>query len=517
MPIRTNRKKKTECNLCAELGYRAFACVPILKSNRIVGFVHVANHSENSFSSNEIDILRLAALLLPLSIENIATLHSLQTDYTELERRFSERKSQLLKANRSLRKEIAERKRIEESLKLNEARLEALHRLNQMAGASFQEICNFALEEGVRLTKSQYGYLYFMNEDETFLTAYSWSKGVLDQCDVPGAPSVFPVAKTGLWGEAVRQRRPIITTDYSSPNPHKRGIPIGHVPILSHMNIPIFWDGRIVAVAGVANKGKEYVEHDVRQLQLLMEGMWGLIQRKRTLESLKNSEERLRSLTAQLINAQEMERRRISSELHDEMGQALMTLKLQIRGLQKNRRKKQVSYAADLEQVVGYIDEIARTISRISRDLRPPILEDLGLSEAIHSLLDQVSPHYKVKISRNLEKFAAFFPREKEILIFRIFQEALTNITRHAEASRISISFTQQEDRFLLTIEDNGKGFDPDAVLSKAMPQRGLGLSAMQERVRMVGGNLRICSETDRGTKLIFSIPFRNGDALESC
>ncbi len=188
---------------------------------------------------------------------------------------------------------ILQQRRAVEALQLDEARLEALVRLNQMTQASLQEIMGFALEEAVRLTKSQIGYLAFMNEDETVLTMHSWSKTAMDECAIIDKPIVYPVEATGLWGEAVRQRKPVITNDYAAPSPIKKGYPQGHVHVLRHMNIPVFDDGRIVAVAGVGNKPEPYDQSDTRQLTLLMQGMWRLIQRRNADEELRNARDAL--------------------------------------------------------------------------------------------------------------------------------------------------------------------------------------------------------------------------------
>lgn len=183
--------------------------------------------------------------------------------------------------------DITERKEAEEALRLDESRLEALVQLAQRQDAALSEITDFALEEGVRLTGSTVGYLAFMNEDETVLTMHSWSKTAMKECAVTDKPLVYPVETTGLWGEAVRQRKPIITNDYLAPNPLKRGIPEGHVAVSRHMNLPVFDGDRIVAVAGVGNKEKPYDESDVRQLSLLMNGMWRIVQRKRAEEQIR--------------------------------------------------------------------------------------------------------------------------------------------------------------------------------------------------------------------------------------
>ncbi|MGA9140198.1 MAG: PAS domain S-box protein [Methanocella sp.] len=194
-------------------------------------------------------------------------------------------------------RDISERKKADATLRLEEQRLEALLNLNQMTEADLQEITDFALEEGVRLTTSRIGYLAFMSEDESVLTMHSWSKSAMDKCAVRDVTRHYPVASTGLWGEAVRQRRPVITNDYESPDRLKKGCPPGHVQIRRHMNVPVFDGSRIVAVAGVGNKDGDYDESDVRQLTLLMQGMWRLIQRKRDLAALRESEAKFRVLT----------------------------------------------------------------------------------------------------------------------------------------------------------------------------------------------------------------------------
>lgn len=181
---------------------------------------------------------------------------------------------------------------MEEALRLDESRLEAVWQLSQMTKATLKEITDFALEEGVRLTKSKIGYLAFMNEDETVLTMQAWSKTAMAQCAIIDKPIVYPLETTGLWGEAVRQRRPIITNDYAAPNPYKKGYPEGHVEVRRHLNIPVFEGDRIVAVAGVGNKDEEYDESDVRQLTLLMNGMWWQIKRQRAEEALTAEVER---------------------------------------------------------------------------------------------------------------------------------------------------------------------------------------------------------------------------------
>jgi PAS domain S-box-containing protein len=177
--------------------------------------------------------------------------------------------------------DITERKRSEEALYLDQVRREVLLQLNQLAEASTGEIMSTALEDFTRITESPIGYMAFVNPDETVMTMRAWSESALEECRVLETPIEYTLETAGLWGEAVRQRRPIITNDYQAPNPSKRGYPEGHVEVIRHMNIPVFEGNHIVMVVGVGNKPTCYTETDVQQLQLLSAGLWQIIQRKR--------------------------------------------------------------------------------------------------------------------------------------------------------------------------------------------------------------------------------------------
>lgn len=192
--------------------------------------------------------------------------------------------------------DITQNKRALETFRLNEARQSVLLDLSQMTDVPLNEITSFTLEEAIRLTRSKVGYLAFANEDESTLRMYSWSVDAIKGCNIKHKQTTYHIDKMGLWGEALRQRKPIITNDYSAPHPLKKGQPEGHVKILRHMNVPILDQGKIVIVAGVGNKEAPYDESDVRQLILLMEGMWHIIRRKEIEEKLRESEEKYRSV-----------------------------------------------------------------------------------------------------------------------------------------------------------------------------------------------------------------------------
>ncbi len=220
----------------------------------------------------------------------------------QLEELIKERTKELEAVNEQLQQGIKQRKKAEEKLRLNELRLEALLKLNQMTMATTKEISNFAIEEGVKLTGSSIGFLGFINEDESkpIMSVYSWSKQAMIECTIKDRTPdyykdktpVYYIENAGLWGEAIRQRRPIIINDYQAPHPLKKGYPEGHVPLTRLMSVPLFNGERIVMVTAVGNKQVNYDQSDVKQLTLLMDGVWKYVQRKKAEESLHLSEKR---------------------------------------------------------------------------------------------------------------------------------------------------------------------------------------------------------------------------------
>lgn len=156
-----------------------------------------------------------------------------------------------------------------ERLRTTEKLYEALLYLNQLHNVSMKEILDYILEIGIQITNSKFGYLYLYDEETKLLTEYSLSQEVHLVCQVAKPQMAYGLEEAGLWGEAVRQRKPIVVNDYAVSE-YKRGIPMGHIPLVRHMNIPGMIDGKIIALFGVANKEQEYHEYDIRNLTLLL-------------------------------------------------------------------------------------------------------------------------------------------------------------------------------------------------------------------------------------------------------
>ena len=192
--------------------------------------------------------------------------------------------------------DVSERKRLEDAVRHSEARLESLLKISQYQAKSNQDLLNFALGQAIALTGSKIGYIYRYDETRREFTLDTWSKGVLEECSITERQTVYQLEKTGIWGEAVRQAGPIIVNDFHAPHPLKKGYPEGHSELHNFLTVPVFMDGRIVGVVGVANKETGYDKNDSRQLTLLMDMAWTIMGRKRNEGQLRVSEERFRSL-----------------------------------------------------------------------------------------------------------------------------------------------------------------------------------------------------------------------------
>ena len=422
----------------------------------------------------------------------------------DLEQRVEERTFELTESNAQLKQEIAERLRTELALRLEESRLEALVKLNLLTDLSIKEAADYVLEEGVRLTESEIGFLGFMNETETQLTIHAWSNHAMEQCSIIQKSMHFYVKESGLWGEAVRKRVPFILNDYSFPHPGKKGYPKGHVELIRFMVVPIFDGDRIVAIGAMANKEEEYDESDVRQLRLFLDGMWQIVGRRRDKEALQSSEAELRRLSSQLLKAQEEERKRISRELHDGIGQSLSAIRFTVEtALNEIVQENPAQVTQSLETVVPLVQEVVEEVRTISRNLRPSVLDDLGILATISWFCREVEDTYSgIRINKRINIKEDDVPDSLKTVIFRLLQEAVNNVTKHAGANVIELCLEGTDEKIELTIEDNGIGFDLEKELAEGRVKDGIGLSSMRERTELSSGAFLVESQKGAGTRV---------------
>jgi len=244
-------------------------------------------------------------------------------------------------------------------------------------------------------------------------------------------------------------------------------------------------------VAGVAGYGNHLLQKQTDQ------------QRRRT----ERAEQELRSLSSQLVHAQEQERRTISRELHDEIGQTLTGLGIELANLEHLREGPQSEYRSHLADAKRLTEETLRTVRNIAMGLRPSMLDDSGIVPAVRWQASELSRRTGTPVELQIEGDFDGLGDEGRTCLYRVVQEALTNCARHAEATTIQITMQGKKESLCLSIRDDGLGFDTGRA------RTGLGLIGIEERVKELGGSLAVHSWPDRGTLLRVEIPLANGNS----
>ena len=264
-------------------------------------------------------------------------------------------------------------------------------------------------------------------------------------------------------------------------------------------------------VGAFATRPRPFSQIDIDFLQGVGNMLALAVERENADGAARNTTRELRSMSSKLIEAQEEERHRIFRALHDELGQSLALLKLQVRAVQMKLEPAQNDLRADCEQTLTYIAGIINNVRRLCHDLTPAVLEDLGLNAALRWLFEEFVRYLDCAFSVELDNVDHIFRRDAQLMIYRIFQEALNNIYKHAEASRVRVAMQRTPGSVCCEITDNGKGMDLDGVRRRQSPTDGFGLVTMGERARMLGGRLVVDSHPGRGTCLRVTIPIDEG------
>lgn len=214
----------------------------------------------------------------------------------------------------------------------------------------------------------------------------------------------------------------------------------------------------------------------------------------------------LRRLSEELMRNTEQERTRISREIHDQLGQLMTAIKMELRTIERLTGRDPTKVSERLKETYELVDETIRTIRRISTDLRPGILDDFGLLAAVEWQVQQFRDRTGIEIDLESDVEETLISKDMSTAAFRVLQEALTNVARHAEASRVRIAMRTTEADLLLTVEDNGKGMNGDPA------RRSLGLVGMRERARQLGGSVNVGNLPTEGVRVELRVPLRHYD-----
>jgi signal transduction histidine kinase len=295
----------------------------------------------------------------------------------------------------------------------------------------------------------------------------------------------------GILGAVLQEVKPLRLHDLSE-DPRSVGFPPGHPPMRTFLGVPIRVRGVAYGNLYLAEKeeGRDFTDEDEEIVTLLA---------AQASVAIDLSDRVARESLRRVVAAQEVERRRLARELHDETGQALTSILLGLRSLEE------LVDGDDERAAVAVIRQLAvetlQDVRRLAVELRPKALDDFGLVAALERIADTFGEQTGLEVDFATPLGDDQLPGEVATALYRIAQEALTNVVKHSHAGAVSILLTRKNGRVALVVEDDGIGFDP------ARPVDGFGLQGMRERVELLGGSLHVESRTGAGTTLAVEVP----------
>jgi signal transduction histidine kinase len=315
----------------------------------------------------------------------------------------------------------------------------------------------------------------------------------------------------GIGGLVLATARPFRTEDYGrDPRLSQRYLPIAQAGrAVGVLVVPIRSGERVDGLLYVGTKQpRRFTDHDEAILQRLADHAAIALHNAQLYAEVQAGRERLQGFSRQLLEAQEAERRRIAHELHDEAGQLLASVHLALEeaviGLPPPFRER-------FHQVRDHLDAMETQLRRLSHELRPTILDDLGLVPALRFLAEGVAARTGLRIRVDSAIEGRQVPAV-ETALYRIMQEGMTNVTKHAAATQVQLQLRRDGGMVHGLLQDDGVGFAVDQVLGRTGP-RGLGLLGIQERLEALGGSLQITSAPGQGTTLEIMLPIDPGEA----
>jgi two-component system, NarL family, sensor kinase len=316
---------------------------------------------------------------------------------------------------------------------------------------------------------------------------------------VPPAPKVLLESQFPAYAKKIYEGNPFRLTEdvISAPEADAEREYVARTGLKAQLTIPLMASGKIVGGIGFSSFRRriEWPAELIQRLRLVGDIFTNALARKQ-------ADEALRRLATRLIEAQEDERRRIAREMHDDWTQRLAVLGLDVAMLEKSLNDPTV--AGPLLRTIQYrLAELSGDVHDLSRQLHPAILDDLGLVEAVRTECDAFVRRERIAVDFTSDTIPSELSHEQELCLYRVVQESLRNLAKHAAVSRCSVSLLVNNGFIELTVKDEGVGFDPGKFRHRA----GIGIASMQERVSLVRATLTIQSSPGKGTTVLVRVP----------
>ncbi len=388
--------------------------------------------------------------------------------------------------------------------------------LSQYASASGHELdikIEFSLQEIARFLNAEYGVVIQLSNDFTKWSAtHEWcAPGI--ECKRHRFQNV-QIDSTG-WTEQLLLSNKVVVIRSIDEIPKEADVVRQrwqNEGFKSMLQVPLRGrGGNVNGSIGILSCSREitWSEDDIRRFKILGDAVANTLERKRTEEALRQSREQLRALSSRLQSLREEERIRISREIHDHLGQLLTALKLDLRSLERKvsamlETELTATLYSKINSAQKLTDETIVSVQKIASELRPGVLDRLGLGPAIEAELQTFQSRTGTKCDWHISTEIPILSPDHATAMFRIFQEILTNIARHAHATHVSVRLNCENGQLTLGVSDNGSGIQKGNIENA----NSLGILGMQERAAMLGGTIAFESEAGKGTTVTVQLPF---------
>jgi PAS domain S-box-containing protein len=421
-------------------------------------------------------------------------------------------------------RDITERKRFEEQLESSRQRLESVVKISQLRTANLQELLEAALEEALAITGSKIGFIGTYDEEARQLIVNTRSRGVFHDCSIAEPRVRHELDQAGIWGEAIRQRRPIMLNDFQAEYPLKKGYPEGHAPLCRFLAVPVISGEKIVGVIGVANKGEDYSQTDLLQLTLLMDAVWRNIERVEAERMLQTAKE-----TAEAAN-------RAKSEFLANMSHEIRTPMNAIHGLsylllQTDLTERQQRYLVRIqrasESLLGVINDILDFSKIEAGKLELEAIPfDLGaVFEQLSGILSFQAEEKGLELHFSLPPALSRRLVGDPLRLGQVLGNLAGNAIKFTPQGLVEVAVEQSgpAEQGLLplafSVSDSGIGMNRDQIdkvlepfsqgdssITRKHGGTGLGLSIVTRLLEMMGARLDIDSEPGRGSRFSFTL-----------
>ena len=317
-----------------------------------------------------------------------------------------------------------------------------------------------------------------------------------------------PRLGVGFAGIAAATREPVISEDVTTDPRFLNRAWAASEGLVSGVILPLMCRDRVIGILSVFLRRRHiFTDEEVNLLRALAAEGAIALENARLFEQVRAGREQLLDLTQRLVSAQEEERHRLSRELHDEAGQALTVLRISLGLIREELPQEADMLRQRLSETLALTESVFDQVRRLVQVLRPPALDALGVNAALEGFCRDFSRRTRLSIKYAGTELARL-PESVGIHLYRVLQEGLTNVTKHAQAHQIRVTLTRDGDTITLSVEDDGVGFDA-STQQAALSPKGIGLIGMRERLDLLKGRLDIWSQPGHGTRLVAQVPLR--------